>query len=135
MSPEPKRILVVDDDADIVEALRTVLEASGYVVEAAASGTECLARVARRRPDLIILDVMMDKDTEGFHVSYELKAEEATKAIPILMLTAIGKKFGYQFSPEKDEEYLPVEDFVEKPVEPRELVRRVEALLSATRPS
>jgi CheY-like chemotaxis protein len=135
MSPEPKRILVVDDDADIVEALRTVLEASGYVVEAAASGTECLARVARRRPDLIILDVMMDKDTEGFHVSYKLKGEEATKAIPILVLTAIGKKFGYRFSPEKDEGYLPVEDFVEKPVEPRELLRRVEALLSATPPS
>lgn len=135
MSPEPKRILVVDDDADIVEALRTVLVASGYVVETAASGRECLARVAERPPDLIILDVMMDKDTEGFHVGYKLKGEEATRAIPILMLTAIGKKFGYRFSPQKDEEYLPVEDFVEKPVEPRELLRRVEALLGGKRPS
>jgi CheY-like chemotaxis protein len=135
MTSRAKCILVVDDDADIVEALRTVLEASGYTVEAAASGTECLARVARRRPDLIILDVMMDKDTEGFHVSYQLKGDEATKAIPILMLTAIGKKFGYRFSPKKDEEYLPVEDFVEKPVEPRELLRRVEALLGGARPS
>jgi DNA-binding response OmpR family regulator len=91
--------------------------------------------VARRRPDLVILDVMMDKDTEGFHVSYTLKGQEATKAIPILMLTAIGKKFGYRFSPGKNEEYLPVEDFVEKPVEPRELVRRVQALLGRTGPA
>jgi len=130
VSEQLKRILVVDDDADIVEVLKTVLLASGYAVDTAASGTECLARVSEQRPDLVILDVMMDRDTEGFHVSYKLKGDVATKDIPILMLTAIGKKFGYQFSREKDEDYLPVEDFLEKPVEPRELVKHVEALLS-----
>lgn len=130
VSEQPKRILVVDDDADIVEVLKTVLEASGYAVDIASSGTECLARVAEQPPDLIILDVMMDRDTEGFHVSYKLKGDADTKDIPILILTAIGKKFGYKFSPEEDEGFLPVEDFVEKPVEPRELVKRVQALLS-----
>ena len=129
MGGEPKRILVVDDDRDIVEALKTVLEASGYVVRTAASGSECLARVAEEPPDLIILDVMMERDTEGFHISYKLKGDPATKHIPILMLTAVGKKFGYKFSPQEDQEYLPVEDFVEKPVDPRELVKRVEALV------
>jgi len=124
-----KRILVVDDDIDIVEALKTVLEASGYRVATAFSGTEALARVAESAPDLIILDVMMDSDTEGFHVSYKLKGDPATKNIPILMLTAVGKKFGMKFSPEEDEDYLPVEGFLEKPVEPRELVKQVEALL------
>ena len=130
MSEEAKSILVVDDDVDIVEVLKTVLEDSGYRVHTAASGTECLERVAEARPDLIILDVMMDRDTEGFHVSYKLKGDPVTKDIPILMLTAIGKKFGLKFSTETDEDYLPVEDFLEKPVEPRELVKRVEALLA-----
>ena len=130
MTEQPKRILVVDDDVDIVEAMKTVLGASGYAVDTAASGTECLARVAEQKPDLIILDVMMESDTEGFHVSYKLKGDAGTKDIPILMLTAIGKKFGYKFSPNEDEDYLPVEDFIEKPVEPGELVKRVEALLS-----
>ena len=129
MSEQSKRILVVDDDLDIVEVLKTVLGASGYAVDTASSGTECLAQVARQRPDLIILDVMMDKDTEGFHVSYKLKGDASTKDIPIIMLTAIGKKFGYKFSPQEDQDYLPVEDFIEKPVGPRELLRRVEALL------
>ncbi len=130
MSEQPKRILVVDDDVDIVEVMKTVLGASGYAVDTAASGTECLAQVAEHKPDLIILDVMMEGDTEGFHVSYKLKGDAGTKDIPILMLTAIGKKFGYKFSPSGAEDYLPVEDFLEKPVEPGELVKRVEALLS-----
>ena len=130
MSEEAKRILVVDDDVDILEALKTVLGASGYTVDTATSGTGCLARVAQQPPDLIILDVMMDRDTEGFHVSYKLKGDPATKEIPILMLTAIGKKFGFKFSKESDEDYLPVEGFLEKPVEPRELVERVQALLA-----
>ncbi len=129
VSEESKRILVVDDDVDIVEALKTVLEAYGYEVDTARSGTECLTRVSEQRPDLIILDVMMERDTEGFHVSYKLKGDPATKSIPILVLTAIGKKFGFKFSREADEDYLPVEDFLEKPVEPRELVSHVEALL------
>ena len=130
MSEQPKRILVVDDDLDTLEALKTVFTASGYTVDTASSGTECLARVAEQHPDLIILDVMMDRDTEGFHVSYKLKGDAGTKDIPILMLTAIGKKFGYRFSLGKEEGHLPAEDFIEKPADPRELLSRVEALLS-----
>jgi CheY-like chemotaxis protein len=129
VSENPKRILVVDDDVDIVEALKTVLEASGYGVDTASSGTQALARVAASAPDLVILDVMMSTDTEGFHVSYKLKSDPATKHIPILMLTAVGKKFGMKFEPSEDEDYLPVEAFLEKPVEPRALIKRVEELL------
>jgi CheY-like chemotaxis protein len=96
-------------------------------------GDRGLAIMREKKPDLVILDVMMRKETEGFHVSYAIKNDPALAKTPILMLTAIGEKTGMKFSPEKDGDYLPVEDFVEKPIEPKDLLARVEKLLAAQR--
>ncbi len=132
-----KKILIVDDDPDIVEAMRMVLEAQNYEVHSAINGTEGLRKVKEINPDLIILDVMMDQLTEGFQVTYTLKnaepgSEYAPYAkIPILMLTAIGKETHMKFNPETDNEYLPVEAFLEKPVQPKMLIEKVKALLGA----
>ncbi len=128
--PTRKTILIADDDPDIVEALKTVLEASGFGVESAPNGQECLRRLRRKRPDLLILDVMMTTETEGFHVAYEIRNDPALRTLPILMLTAIEQKTGFKFAPEKDEDYLPVEEFVTKPIEPNDLVERVNRLLA-----
>jgi len=125
-----KRVLVVDDDPDIVETTKTVLDAAGYAVDTASNGTEALAQVKRSKPDLVILDVMMDKETEGFHVAYELKGNDATKDISILVLTNVGRKSGFKFSAETDEDYLPVDEFIEKPLEPKELLKKVAALVA-----
>ena len=125
-----KLILIADDDPDIVEAIKTVLEASGFVVESAPNGQECLRKLRLRKPSLLILDVMMTTETEGFHVAYEIRKDPVLRDLPILMLTAIEQKTGLKFSPAQDEDYLPVEDFVTKPVEPDELLRRVNALLA-----
>ncbi len=130
MASQKEYILVVDDDPDVVEVIKTVLESAGYAVDSAHDGDSGLAKMRAKKPDLVILDVMMRKETEGFHVSYMIKNDPALAKTPILMLTAIGEKTGMKFSPDKDGEYLPVEAFVEKPIEPKDLLARVEKLLA-----
>lgn len=125
-----KLVLIADDDPDIVEVVRTVLEASGFDVDSAPNGQECLRKVRLRKPDALILDVMMTTETEGFHVAYEIRRDPALRDLPILMLTAIEQKTGMKFSPDQDEDYLPVEAFVPKPIEPDELVERVKQLIA-----
>jgi len=123
----------VDDDPDIVLATRLALEDAGHEVVEAKNGTEGLARVKVDRPDLIILDVMMDSTTEGFQLALKLRSPDPSSEyaqfsnIPILMLTAIHSTTPLRFGP--DEDYLPVDDFVDKPIDPVELVKKVEALL------
>ena len=128
-----KKILIVDDDPDIVESMKLTLEAYGYETFEASNGREGLQKVKEIHPNLIILDVMMDGDTEGFHVSYTLRTPDPEYApyskIPILILTAIGKVKQMSFSPETDGDYLPVEDFVEKPISPHVLVEKVKKLI------
>jgi CheY-like chemotaxis protein len=129
-----EKILVVDDDPDLVEVMRLILEDAGYQIFSAASGAEGLEKVKEIHPDLIILDVMMDYTTEGFQVSLQLRnpdpgSEYAPyRNIPILMLTALHSTTSLRFGP--DEDYLPVDDYVEKPLEPSALVEKVEGLLS-----
>jgi len=128
-----KKILIVDDDPDIVESMKLTLEVYGYETFEASNGKEGLEKLKEVNPDLIILDVMMDGDTEGFHVAYKLRTPDpeyaAYSKIPILMLTAIGKVKRMSFSPETDGDYLPVDDFVEKPISPHVLVEKVKKLL------
>ena len=133
MASAKKYILVIDDDPDVVEVVKTVLKAAGYAVDSAFDGDSGLAKMRVKKPDMVILDVMMRKKTEGFHVSYTTKNDPALAKTPILMLTAIGEKSGMKFSPDKDGEYLPVEEFVEKPIEPRDLLARVQRLLTAAK--
>jgi CheY-like chemotaxis protein len=124
-----EKILIIDDDDDLVHTLRLPLEAAGYNVTRAASGAEGLKKVKEVNPDLIILDVMMDSATEGFHVSLTLRSPDpgseykAYSQIPILMLTSIHSTTSLRFGP--DQTYLPVDAFIEKPIEPAELLRKV----------
>ncbi len=133
---EEAKILIIDDDPDIVEALKMTLEANRYKVFTAANGTEGLKQVKAVKPNLIILDVMMDTVTEGFQVSYQLrnrdpKSEYAPYSnIPILMLTAIVEKKHMKFSPGTDGDFLPVDDFVEKPIRPQVLLEKVKKMLA-----
>ncbi len=128
------KVLVIDDDPDIVEALKMTLEANHYKVYTAANGTEGLKQVKAVNPNMIILDVMMDTITEGFQVSYQLrnpdpKSEYAKYSkIPILMLTAIAEKKHMKFSPRADGDFLPVDDFVEKPIRPQVLLEKVKKM-------
>ena len=124
------RILVIDDDPDITEAMTVVLENKGYEVQSAQDGSEGMERLKQSRPDLIILEVMMRTSQEGFDLSRELKHNPDYKDIPILMLTAVKQKTGLDFKTEAgDESWLPVEEFLDKPVKPDVLLEKVESLL------
>ncbi len=129
-----EKILIIDDDDDLVYAMRLPLQAAGYQVSRAATGDEGLKKVKEINPDLIILDVMMDSTTAGFQVSLALRNPSpgseytAYLHIPILMLTAIHSTTPLRFAPDKD--YLPVDAFVEKPIQPDVLLKQVRSLLS-----
>lgn len=128
-----RKILIVDDDPDIVESIKMALEDHGYQTDAAGNGEKGLRKIKEFGPDLIILDVMMDTKTEGFHVAYKLRTPDpeyaAYSGVPILILTGIGRVTGMSFSPETDGDFLPADDFVEKPVSPRVLLEKVGRLL------
>jgi CheY-like chemotaxis protein len=128
-----KQILVVDDDIDQRLTLRLPLEAAGYQVSEAKNAVEGLEMVKKVKPDLIILDVMMDSATAGFQLALELHSPDPKSAYkeflntPIIMLTAIHTTTPLRFSP--DEDYLPVQNFLEKPVDPDVLLVKVKELL------
>jgi DNA-binding response OmpR family regulator len=127
------KILIIEDDPDMVMALRMPLEANGYEVFHSSSGQEGLEQVQVVEPDLIILDVMMETTTAGFQVSLELRSPDADskyaayRNIPILILTAIHTTTSLRFGP--DEAYLPVDDFLDKPVDPDVLLEKVRTLI------
>ncbi len=121
----PKKILIIDDDIDLVEAMRMTLEGAGFEVIDAQDGEKGLGKVQNENPDLVILDVMMGTQDEGFHVAYQLKNNEETADLPIIMLSAVGQETGFSFDKEKDEDFLPVNEFIEKPVNPAALVEIV----------
>ncbi len=129
-----EKILIIDDDDDLVYAMRLPLQAAGYQVFRAASSEEGLEKVKEVNPGLIILDVMMDTTTAGFQVSLTLRSPDpaspyaAYRNIPILMLTAIHSTTPLRFGPDKD--YLPVDAFIEKPIQPDALLKQVHALLN-----
>ncbi len=126
-----RTILIIDDDIDLVEIIRMTLENEGYRVIDAQSGERGIATAKRENPDLILLDVMMGTVDEGFQVAYALRGDGATREIPILMLTAVTEQTGFDFDPDKDQEYLPVNEFLEKPVSPRQLIDMVRKHLPA----
>jgi CheY-like chemotaxis protein len=128
-----KKILIVDDDQDQVNSLAHVLKSKGYDVAEAYNGSQCLKKLAEEKPDLIILDIMMDSDTEGFEVANQIRSNRPTskyrdyKNIPIIMLTAINQVTNSRFSLDMEESFLPgVEDFLTKPVNFDELLKVVQ---------
>ncbi|MBM4148709.1 MAG: response regulator transcription factor [Lentisphaerae bacterium] len=127
------KIYVIDDDRDIVESITMVLESEGHVVAGQNDDEDVAKRVSKFGADLVLLDVMFPEDeSAGFRMARELRHSGATKEIPILMLSAINAKGYYAgtFSNrDRDDTYLPVDEFVEKPIQPAALLKKVNALL------
>jgi DNA-binding response OmpR family regulator len=131
---EKTRILLVDDDLDFVMATSLVLREAGYDVTTALRGEEGLAKAREGKPDLIILDVIMP-DRDGFSVCGDLKADAELASIPVMMLTSFAARKGETSLAVTQGMMLEAEDYVDKPVRPQELLRRVEALLGRLRAS
>jgi CheY-like chemotaxis protein len=127
------KILVIDDDPDFILAVRMALEAHGFEVEEALSPEEGIEKVLNVRPGAVILDVMMPTGYEGFEVALAIREEHGLKDLPIVILTSLhGKRqVPYRFAP--DETYLPVDVFLDKPIEPEALVETVKELLGDRR--
>ena len=119
------KILIVDDDAELVESMRAVLEAKGHAVLAAANGTEGYQKAKKDKPDLMLLDVMMTHDSEGFEVARQIKEDPETRSIPVIIITGIRKAKNLPFSFEPDEDWLPVKAVLEKPIKPDVLLKKV----------
>jgi len=122
------KILLVDDDEDFVEATKLVLESKPYEVIVAYDGDEGLAKARKEKPDLIILDVIMPVK-DGFSAAEQLKKDTELQKIPVIMLTSFAIKGGETSLSISQGLTLDTEDYVDKPVSPQELLKRVERLL------
>jgi two-component system alkaline phosphatase synthesis response regulator PhoP len=123
------KILIVDDDPDLVEAVTMILKSKKFDVVAAYNGKEGIEKVKRERPDLVVLDVMMP-EKDGYSVCKELKSDPQWSHVPILLLTAVAShvpttRFTQQMGMETE-----ADDYIDKPVEPEVLVKRIETLLA-----
>ena len=128
---ENAKIMIVDDDPDYVNVVKTILENEQYTVVTAGDKTEGLKKIKAERPDLAILDVMMDAWQDGFEMSRQLKKDPQFKNMPVLMLTAVENRTGIDFkSTAGDAAWLPSDVFLDKPVEPQVLLSEVKKLLS-----
>lgn len=125
------KILIVDDDEDFIEISRYSLEDRGYRVLAAGSAKDGWRRISKEKPDLIIMDLMMESLDAGTALSRRIKKDPRYKSIPILMLTSIARDTGMDFSPRnaKDLQELGVDDFGTKPIQRKALLAKVAALL------
>jgi len=130
------KILIVDDDLDIIDSLRMILEANGHQIEVKTDTENLVKSVMQASPDLIILDIIFPENPNaGFAAARELHKTEGVKNIPVLLLSAVNQmsKMSFGFS-EADisEDFMPVKGFIEKPVEPAVLLSKVNELLGVT---
>jgi len=125
-----KKILIIDDDHEFIEAMATLLEVKGYEVEGASEGKEGVAKAVQLCPDLILLDVMMTRKTEGFDVAQDLAQNANTQKIPVILITGIRRDMNLSFGFEPDKEWLPVRAVLEKPVKPETLLEAVRSALN-----
>jgi len=120
------KILIVDDDPDVLEAAKLCLEKEGYEVVTAGNRNDGMETVDAAGPDLLVLDVMMTEPDDGIAMAQDLRKAGFSK--PILMMSSISKVTGLDYG--KDNEVTPVDDFVEKPVKPATLIEKVKELLN-----
>jgi DNA-binding response OmpR family regulator len=136
-----RRLLMIDDDVNLVNVFRLVCTAKGYEFHAAHSAAEALRRIPEVDPDLIILDVIMEDFVAGFRVVSELRAGAPDSplarfaSVPIIMLTSVTRKTHVNFADRIGTALLPVDEFIEKPVKPAEILAKIEAILARPRHS
>ena len=123
------KILLVDNDVDIVDLNKAVLENNNYEVVTAFSGREGLEKTKAEQPNLIVLDLMMEKHDSGFTFTKKLKADPTLKNIPVLMLTSVADVTGFDFSQQKDGYWMKTDNYLKKPVTPDRLLEEINKLL------
>ncbi len=126
MGNEKKTVLLVDDDEDLLEQVRTVVERE-FNVDLANSGEEALGKIGKKKYDCIVMDVMMQDLSDGLDTAKKIKANTATRAIPIIMLTSVNEHFDYRT--QIDEAFYPNDKWLDKPVDPNLLMKEIKKLV------
>jgi CheY-like chemotaxis protein len=128
-------VLLVDDDPDFLAANSVALEAAGYTVCTAANSADAMETARRLSPAIAVLDVMMDEPDEGFYLARQLKQDDRTRGIKLVLLSSVNeinrrRGLAFRFSDrDRDETWLPVDRVLEKPIKPRKLVAILKELL------
>ncbi len=124
------KILLVDDDPDFILAVQAILENNNYQVIPALNRKEGMEKLESEKPDLTILDVMMEQPNTGFEMAREIKEDDSYKDMPIIMLTSIDGMTGINFKAAmQSKDWLPVDAYLEKPVEPDTILKEIQKFL------
>jgi len=127
-----RTILLVDDDTDFVRSIRVLLESDGYDVSCAFSASECRLELEEKKPDLILLDVMMERFVAGLSLADELRSDREFKSIPIVMMSAVRQEAGLDVGASSGGGFLAADAFLDKPVPPNVLLATVKRLLESS---
>ena len=122
---QEKKILIVDDDPDFAAAIQKILISANYYVDVAGNVEDGMKAIEEKKPDLILLDVMMEKYDDGFNMCHDLKHDDRYKEIPVIIITAVTEVTGLKFDPETDGEYLEADDYVQKPISAEALLTKI----------
>lgn len=124
------KILLIDDDEDLLRSFQVMIESKGFDVITASDGKDGYTKLKNEKPDLLVLDVMMNTDLEGYNLLHVIKQEPAYKKLPIILLTGMIDRLGVNLiSGVEDEEMLPNVHFQDKPIDPQVLVKMIQDLL------
>jgi len=133
MTEPKKQLLMIDDDPDFVAGIKAILDGAGYDVDVAYNPKDGFAKLKSKRYDLLLLDIMMGRGAEGVMMARKIRKEPALKEIPILIMTGIREQVAFMFPGQAvHPRFVPLDELVEKPVEPELLLEKVGALLKAS---
>ena len=131
---EKTRLLIIDDDPDFVDGIRSILVKADYEVDVAYNPDEGLKALQSDPPDLLLLDIMMGRGAEGIMIARKIGKDEKLREIPVLIITGIREQMAFLFPGEPvHPRFVEVDELVEKPVDPDFLLERVDALLKAAK--
>ena len=130
---EQTRLLIIDDDPDFVEGIRSILEGAGYKVDVAYNPKDGFEALQTKPPDLLLLDIMMGRGAEGVMLARKIRKDPELRETPVLIITGMREQIAFLFPGEPvHPRFVPVDELIEKPVEPQFLLDRVSALLEAS---
>ncbi|MDR7544421.1 MAG: response regulator [Armatimonadota bacterium] len=133
MNPQAQ-LLIIDDDPDFVDGLRGILESAGYAVDAAYNPKDGFEALRSKPYDLLLLDILMGRGAEGIMLARKMRKEPRLADIPVLIITGLREQIAFLFPGQPVHPHLlPVDELMEKPVDPQLLLERVAALLEAAR--
>jgi two-component system alkaline phosphatase synthesis response regulator PhoP len=128
-----KRILMIDDDPDFVDGIKSILEKADYAVDVAYNPKDGLNALQTEPPDLLLLDIMMGRGAEGIMIARKMRKDAELREIPVLIITGIREQIAFLFPGEPVHPgFVSVDELVEKPVDPQFLLERVSALIQAS---